>query len=226
MMSEFQFDIVNVIDLEATCWENGTAGMQCDIIEVGVVELDVATGVIGRKTSMIVKPERGDVSKYCTKITGITPAQAAAGIPIDIACLRLRKEFAGRERVWASWGDFDRAQLERQCSEYGVPYPLSRAHINLLALANTKWRRRFDSISDALALIGEKFEGRLHSGADDAFNEAKVLRRILCVDTDIRFAQITSRIRQAFSSLTEEESNSLIDEALASVRARKHETRS
>jgi inhibitor of KinA sporulation pathway (predicted exonuclease) len=128
---------------------------------------------------MIVKPERGEVSKYCTKITGITPAQAAAGIPIDIACLRLRKEFAGRERVWASWGDFDRAQLERQCSEYGVPYPLSRAHINILALANLKWRRRFDSVPEALELIGEKFEGRLHSGADDAHNEAKVLARIL-----------------------------------------------
>ncbi len=180
MRHDFDFDIVNVIDLEAICWEDGApAGMQCEIIEVGIVELDVTSGAIGRKTSMIVKPERSGVSKYCTQVTGITPAQAAAGNPIDIACLRLRKEFAGRERLWASWGDFDRAQIERQCNEYGVPYPLSRAHINILALANAKWRRRFDSVPDALALIEEKFEGRLHSGADDAFNEAKVLRSLL-----------------------------------------------
>ena len=180
MKHEFYFDIVNVIDLEATCWEDGASGgLQCEIIEVGIVELDIASGAIGRKTSMIVRPERIKVNAYCTKITGITTAQAAAGIPIDIACLRLRKEFAGRERVWASWGDFDRAQLERQCNEYGVPYPLSRAHINILALANAKWRRRFDSVPAALALIGEKFQGRLHSGEDDAFNEAKILRRIL-----------------------------------------------
>ena len=181
MKHAFDFDIVNVIDLEATCWDDKTvAGLQCDIIEVGIVELDVASGVIGRKTSMIVRRERSEVNAYCTKITGISPAQAAAGIPIDMASLRLRKEFAGRERVWASWGDFDRAQMERQCGELGVPYPLSRAHINILALANAKWRRRFDSVPEALEIIGETFEGRLHSGADDAYNEAKILRRLLC----------------------------------------------
>lgn len=181
MRHVFDFEVVNVIDLEATCWKDGVVtAMQCEIIEVGVVELNVASGAIGRKRSMIVKPERSEVSKYCTKITGITPAQAAAGIPIDIACLRLRKEFAGRERVWASWGDFDRAQLERQCADYGVPYPVSRAHINILALANAKWRRRFDSVPEALELIGEKFQGRPHSGADDSYNEAKVLRRLIC----------------------------------------------
>jgi len=178
MNHAFDFDVVNVIDLEATCWEEGSL-MRCEIIEVGVVELNVVSGAIGRKTSMIVKPEKSEVSEYCTKITGITPAQAAAGIPIDIACLRLRKEFAGRERIWASWGDFDRAQLERQCNEYGVPYPLSRAHINILALANAKWRRRFDSVPEALELIEEKFQGRQHAGADDAYNEAKILARIL-----------------------------------------------
>lgn len=178
MRHEFDFDVVNVIDLEATCWKDGVpAGQRSEIIEVGIVELEMASGDLNRKTSIIVKPTKSEVSDFCSELTGISPAQAAAGISFAEACMRLRKEFASRERVWASWGDYDRVQFERQCKEDEVPYPFGRTHLNVMALANLKWGRRFESIAAALAVFDGKFEGRLHSGADDAHNIARVLRR-------------------------------------------------
>ena len=175
-----QYDIINVVDIEATCWDaEAPAGQRKEIIEIGIVELVIKSGDLNRKTSIIVKPAKSEVSEFCTTLTGITPEQAAAGILFAEACMRLRKEFSSRERVWASWGDYDRVQFERQCRADLVPYPFGRTHFNVFALAKFRLATRQETIGEALAVLGEKFEGRLHAGADDAFNIAKVLRKLL-----------------------------------------------
>lgn len=50
-------DRIVVVDIEATCWEDGPPpGQTNDIIEVGVALLDVASLTVGDKHSILVRP--------------------------------------------------------------------------------------------------------------------------------------------------------------------------
>ena len=50
------------------------------------------------------------------------------------ACKRLKKEFASADRLWASWGDYDRRQFECVCQSAGVAYPFGLTHLNVKTL--------------------------------------------------------------------------------------------
>ncbi|HMO63395.1 MAG TPA: exonuclease domain-containing protein [Ferruginibacter sp.] len=65
-----KLDKIVIVDIEATCWEKETpAGMESDIIEIGVCLLDVQTGEISANKGIIVKPERSILSDFCTNLT-------------------------------------------------------------------------------------------------------------------------------------------------------------
>ena len=56
-------DKIIVIDVEATCWEGvPLAGMESDIIEIGICLLDVQSGEITNNKGILVKPERSTIS--------------------------------------------------------------------------------------------------------------------------------------------------------------------
>ena len=60
-------DKILVIDLESTCWEGPPPlGQVSEIIEVGLVVVDVATLTRGEKRSILVKPVKSQVSEFCT----------------------------------------------------------------------------------------------------------------------------------------------------------------
>ncbi|WBB62250.1 exonuclease domain-containing protein [Streptomyces sp. WMMC500] len=174
-------DRVLVVDVEATCWEGEPpAGMAPEIIEIGLCELDVPTGERVSRRSVLVRPERSEVSAFCTRLTTLTPEQVAAGVPFAEACALLRREYGSRQRVWASWGDYDRRQFERQCTAAGVAYPFGRRHVNaktLYALAHGLGRE--PGMAEALAHAGRELEGTHHRGVDDAWNIAALLAGIL-----------------------------------------------
>jgi inhibitor of KinA sporulation pathway (predicted exonuclease) len=75
-------DQIIIIDLEATCWEGDPPpDQEKEIIEVGLCLLDVATGLRGEHTSIVVRPERSTVSAYCTALTTLTQEEVDAGVP-------------------------------------------------------------------------------------------------------------------------------------------------
>ncbi|WP_407562033.1 exonuclease domain-containing protein [Streptomyces sp. 184] len=79
-MTTLLLDRVLVVDVEATCWEGPPpAGMSPEIIEIGLCELDVPTGERISRRSVLVRPERSEVGDFCTRLTTLTPEQAAAG---------------------------------------------------------------------------------------------------------------------------------------------------
>jgi inhibitor of KinA sporulation pathway (predicted exonuclease) len=130
-----KLDQILVIDVEATCWEDGPpAGESSDIIEIGVCPVEVATGRRLEAWSVFVHPERSRVSTFCAALTTITPEQAESGVPFADACATLAQRFGARDRVWASWGDYDRRQFERQCQDMGVSYPFGPTHFNVKTL--------------------------------------------------------------------------------------------
>ena len=130
-------DQIIVIDLEATCWEGDPPpDQEREIIEIGLCLLDVRTGRRGEHTSIVVRPERSTVSAYCTELTTLTQEEVEGGISFAEACRLLRDTYRSRQGVWASFGDYDRQQFERQCRSQQVVYPFGPRHINVKTLAS------------------------------------------------------------------------------------------
>lgn len=185
------FDTVNVIDVEATCWETKPPkGVHSEIIEVGICPVrfrdDRSAGVLVPSLvgsfAIITKPTSSIVSEFCTKLTTLTQEQVEKGISFPDACLWLKKYFSISRRVWASWGDYDRTMFERQCQRENVEYPFGKTHINIKSLFSLHYRLdKGLPLGEALKYIGLEFEGTPHRGVDDALNIAKIFSHLFTV---------------------------------------------
>jgi inhibitor of KinA sporulation pathway (predicted exonuclease) len=180
-MSRRTLDQIVVVDVEATCWKGAPPPDQAsEIIEIGVCLLDVASGERVEREGIIVRPTESAVSSYCTELTTLTQAEVDRGIPFEDACSLLQTRFKTKERVWASYGDYDRGMFERQCRRRKVSYPFSAGHINVKTLLAAAYGLKHETgMSKALKLTGMPLEGTHHRGADDAWNIAAILARIL-----------------------------------------------
>jgi inhibitor of KinA sporulation pathway (predicted exonuclease) len=176
-----KLDLINVIDVEATCWE-GTKpeNQESEIIEIGICTLDVATGNRVDRSGILVKPECSTVSQFCTELTTLTPAKLAGGIAFKQACQILRKKYLSRDRVWASYGQYDLNQFKRQCESFRVAYPFNQRHINVKILFALIYELPQEvSMDRALEILNIPLEGTHHRGIDDANNIAKILSKLI-----------------------------------------------
>lgn len=169
--------LVNVVDLEATCWLGPPPpGQANEIIEIGVCVLDRPTLQPVEWRSIVVRPARSEISAFCTELTGHTAESVAAGVPFAQACEILKRDFDSGRRPWASWGDYDRKQLQHQCAEAGIPYPMCHVHTNAKKVfARVFGLKKKPGMANALAAAGLPLVGRHHSGVDDARNIASLV---------------------------------------------------
>lgn len=180
-----KLDKVVVIDLEATCWDTNKGeevpeGCRREIIEIGIVLLNMETGKIELSDSIVVKPTQSWVSPYCTQLTGWTQEAVNKGIPFDNALNILKKKYGIKNRVWCSWGDYDRSQFQKQCGWDDIKYPFSLTHINVKTLHGLmKGLSKGIGLGKAIAGYGWEFEGRAHNGLDDAKNVAKIFYKLM-----------------------------------------------
>lgn len=179
--------LLNVIDLESTTWRsNGERppNEYSDIIEIGIATLDISheTPVVGEKRSILVQPARSKVSEFCTELTTITQAMLDDnGIPLVDALKIIKSEYKGTDRVWCSWGDYDRKMFISQCEDYGITYKthFGPRHINLKCLYSVMNHLSYElGMASALEREGIPLEGTHHRGHDDAFNIAKIAQRM------------------------------------------------
>lgn len=175
-----------VVDLESTCWEgNPPPGQKNEIIEIGYAILhkdaDGKSWQIGTGDHLVVKPTTSKVSEFCTKLTGWTQEQIdASGMSFQEACKQLKERFDPKQLTWASYGDYDRRQFERQCADEKVGYPFGVTHLNVKNLFALKMKLpREVGMAEALQHLGKPLEGRHHSGKDDAMNIAGILQQLL-----------------------------------------------
>ena len=176
-----KLDRVIVVDVEATCWEQGPPpGQESEIIEIGLCMLDLQTGQRISQASILVQPERSEVSPFCTQLTSLTRRQVARGVSFAQACRLLREKYGTGDRLWASYGDYDRRMFETQCAARGVAYPFGPTHLNVKTLlAVLHGLPHEPGLMAALQLLGLPFEGRHHRGVDDACNTARVLASLI-----------------------------------------------
>lgn len=181
-------DKLIVVDLEATCWEHEPPpGEESEIIEIGLCLLDIHSGNLELKRSILIRPERSRLSAFCSELTTLTQEEVDHGISFAEACALLRHEFNSRHRVWASYGDYDRRQLEEQCAERSVPYPFGLTHLNVKSLAALMLRLNQEvPLPQALVHFGWDLEGVYHRGDDDAWNIARLLSALLWGKRDLQ----------------------------------------
>ncbi|NIM12915.1 MAG: DNA polymerase III [Candidatus Aminicenantes bacterium] len=176
-----KLDQIIVVDVEATCWEGEPPeGQDSEIIEIGICPIDVATAEPLEKRSILVKPEKSTVSDFCTTLTTLTQDDVEKGIAFKEACRILKKEYRTKHRAWASYGDYDRRQFERQCLSWNISYPFGATHINVKNLFAIAWKLpREVGMAEALKTLDLPLEGIHHRGEDDAWNIARILSELV-----------------------------------------------
>jgi inhibitor of KinA sporulation pathway (predicted exonuclease) len=170
-------DQIIVVDVESTCWDGPPPqGEQSEIIEVGLCALNVADGARLERRSVFVRPERSHISQFCTELTTITQSQVDQGVSFAEACRIVAHDYKTRERTWASYGDYDRRQFERQCASFGVAYPFGPTHLNVKNLVALALGLSHEAgMDEALRLWSLPLEGVHHRAGDDAWNIAALL---------------------------------------------------
>ncbi len=176
-----KLDKIIVVDVESTCWQDTPPdGQESEIIEIGVCTVDVISGKRLEKESILVKPEKSRVSEFCTQLTTLTQEQVEKGISFAEACSILKKKYLSQQRVWASYGDYDRRQFERQCQSQKVSYPFGSRHINIKTLFAIIHALPYEvGMAEALERLNLPLEGTHHRGGDDAWNIANILSESL-----------------------------------------------
>lgn len=176
------YDKITVIDIEATCWEDDKVPekQEREIIEIGICKLNMSDGSIEDKRSYYVKPYKSEISEYCTQLTGITAEKLdKEGISFKEACSRIRNRYNSLVRIYSGYGEFDKEIIQNQCKELGIKFPFSDTYLDLKMLLSLMSGRKPIGLVRELDTRNLEFEGNNHSGADDAYNTAKLLYHVL-----------------------------------------------
>ncbi|MFZ9596038.1 MAG: exonuclease domain-containing protein [Bdellovibrionia bacterium] len=174
--------LINVIDLESTCWtKEEAAGKISEIIEIGITVVDRESLQILSTESLLIRPEVSEISDFCTQLTSLTPSYVAEqGMTFSQALEILEKRYDFRSRLFASYGDYDRKMFERQFARLGIPTILGSEHLNIKrAFAQTEGLKKEVSMPGALHRLGLGLIGTHHRGGDDSRNIAQILIHLL-----------------------------------------------
>lgn len=170
---------VLVIDVESTCWEPPTEQPKdeiSEVIEIGIAVVNTKTLKIVQNDSIIIRPQRSKISKFCTQLTTLTQEYVDQGTTFQAAMEILRKNYDAENRTFISWGDYDRKMFERNCKDYGVNYPFGPRHLNLRnTFTMLHGLDREPGLDKALDHLRMKLDGTHHRGIDDARNIANIL---------------------------------------------------
>lgn len=174
------FNKIILFDLEMCCWNDGRIPSTGEIIEIGLVELDLLTKKITKEASILVKPDYDEVSDFTELLTGHSSRKILKqGVPLHTAIRRVLRTFGGKGTIYGAWGRDD-LYLANECDKKGVKMPF-KEFINIYNLFGFKYRPGSNSVSlkEALRTTGVDFEGRAHSGLVDARNLANLYLEII-----------------------------------------------
>lgn len=176
----FNCDKIIIFDLETTCWEGREFAYRWrEIISLGACILDIKSLQIIEKFHMICKPEKSEISDYCTKITGITKEQAENGVDFEFMCKSIIEKFNTKSYPCAAWGQ-DSDKLYYDCRSKECKYPFSNETINISLLYSVVFGKPYNNgLERSLAELGMKFEGEKHDPYWDSYNAARILKYLM-----------------------------------------------
>lgn len=179
------------VDLEATCDDVGVNESprslvvvtdQMETIEVGLVVIDLESLEIVDEFQRFVRPLiNPTLTDFCRKLTSIQQA--------DVDGARTYQEVGDELRMftvrypnaaWASWGDYDARQLERDAGLAGCPSLLEGLpHFNARKWHAGLYDDRPKSLKQTVESLDLIWQGTYHRGIDDARNVASLIKEML-----------------------------------------------
>lgn len=180
-----------VLDFESTCWQDQKNSPPNEIIEFPVVLISLSTGGVAAEFQQYVMPvEQPRLSAFCTQLTGISQETVDSGVPLA-TCLVLynqwladvtsRLSLAPDTVTCCTWSDWDlNLCLERECRRKQVRKPSSlNSWVDIRAVYRDFYRRRPQGLANAMREVGLAFQGREHSGIEDARNTARLVWKMV-----------------------------------------------
>jgi len=169
-----------VVDLEATCWARGEHVQEhMETIEIGALLVDPTGGAPTREFLRFVRPRRHPrLSDFCIQLTSIQQSDVDRA-PTFAPAFETFLEWLGepREVRFASWGDYDRRQLLRDCGAAGIVYPFTEDTLNLKHICCPRIGMKPGGMAQALARAGLPLDGTHHRALDDARNILRLAER-------------------------------------------------
>ncbi len=169
-----------VIDLEATTDEGGWPVSEMEIIEIGATLVN-REGREQDHFQRFIRPlRRPMLTPFCRELTHITQANidsAASLSEVWPLFERWLSQHQPRLEGWASWGDYDRKQLQLEWHNHQLHSLLNDVpHMNLKQrFAKARRLERPLGLNAALQLAGMQFNGQQHRALEDARNTARLL---------------------------------------------------
>ena len=175
-----------IIDLEATTDDGGWPVTEMEVIEIGASLVNREGRELDHFQRFVRLLRRPLLTPFCRKLTHISQANIDTAAPIT-EVWPLFERWLGQHQPrlegWASWGDYDRLQLELEWQRNGLASALAQTpHVNLKQ--RFAKARRLDKplgLNGALQLAGMQFHGQQHRALEDARNTARLLPLILPV---------------------------------------------
>lgn len=171
-----------VVDLEATCSDTDP-DFDMETIEIGACWVGVDGSVIDRFQSFVRPIANPALTEFCSQLTGIQQTDVSSA-PLFPAAADALREFVAKHQqpgsLWASWGAWDRKQLDRDSARHGMDAPIALPHENAKRRF-AKGRRIGKEVGmvKACELVGMTLAGSHHRALDDALNVARLLPWVL-----------------------------------------------
>ncbi|KAJ7632413.1 ribonuclease H-like domain-containing protein [Roridomyces roridus] len=204
------YDAFLVLDVEATCQIDSTFDYPNEIIEFPVCLMRWKDSqkqhleIVDEFHSFVKPTWRPTLSQFCTELTHITQDQVD-NAPEFPAVLRSVRQFLvnhgiieknGKRRIrfiWASDGPFDiRDFIIKQCYISKIPIPdwmtsdVLDVRAAVAAHIKPSYHERPFNIPAQLSILGlSPFQGRLHSGIDDARNISRIVAKLASAEVPL-----------------------------------------
>lgn len=167
-----------MIDLEMNPTGTGRDVLKNEVIEIGAVKMDEEFRVTDQ-FQCYVRPERGEVIKKITKLTGITQNDVENAENFETAMERFLEWAGDEEYDIYSWSDSDLRQLVKEGREKGC------GSVGTLADHWIDFQKEFGEMLEitkklrleyAVKCVDVEEEGRKHSAMWDAVNTGNLVR--------------------------------------------------
>ena len=179
------------VDLEATCDEvdesESTRSLivtpdQMETIEIGLVVIDLESVEIVDEFQRFVRPQiNPTLNTFCKKLTSIQQADVDGARTYQKVGDELRTFAASYpDAAWASWGDYDARQLERDAGFAACPSLLEGVpHFNARKWHAGLYDDRPKGLKQTVESLDMVWQGTYHRGIDDARNVVFITRGML-----------------------------------------------
>ncbi|VEF10873.1 exonuclease [Pseudomonas fluorescens] len=177
------------VDLEATCDDVGESPRplavvpdQMETIEIGLVVIELETLEVVDEFQRFVQPQVNPIlTDFCKKLTSIQQADVDnARTYVEVG--QELGAFIARypDASWASWGDYDARQLERDAALAACPSLLAGLpHFNARKWHKGLYDNQSKGLKQTVEAMGLAWQGTYHRGIDDARNVAAIVKEML-----------------------------------------------